>query len=665
MSLPILTRLLPLLLLSAVIARADDAPPATDAAAAPPTIDPTYGMPVPSNVAGKSLNDAPNLGHLPIPPVSAEAVSQPETIKGVETLTGTGPAKLEVTPSTTPAEVPAPAPDAAASTNAPAATPPTTIPGVLIDFGKELTGRVEVCGSPSGTPINIWTGESRGEAMHEMDNDKEGNKWRIGTHFTLQGDKPVTTGNTGLRFVKLTFPDKTPVTITKVIINHKYYPVEYKGSFSCSDPALTKIWYIGAYTAHLCMQEDLLDGPKRDHSRWIGDIQVSGEVASNVFADTFLIEHTISRLRNDAQHGRPATEKPAEHINQIPGYSSAWICTLADFYRHSGDTDYLKSQHDLLVSMLEFQHGDLDEHGVFSYHQGGWKFTDWSPFGDEMACPHLFLTLAAREGAFLLREMGDTANADKNAAWSEDLKSAGQKSFSKNNIYSSYRQENAMAIFSGTATPEQTSAIYSQILDPKSSAWDKPATPYYNNFALFAMSYAGHDAEALEIIRKFWGGMIDEGATTFWEAYDPKWTKGKEDAHAYLQADGVVGYFVSLCHAWSAGPTNWLTERLLGVRPTSGGFKTADIAPNLCDLTWAEGDVPTPHGKIHIRVEKADSGPSPMTVHLTLPADIDATVSLPGSSLTLNGGAAQSTPIDGGRSAIHVTEAGTYVITGS
>jgi hypothetical protein len=33
-------------------------------------------------------------------------------------------------------------------------------------------------------------------------------------------------------------------------------PVNYRGSFSASDPELTRIWYTGAYTVKLCLQKD-------------------------------------------------------------------------------------------------------------------------------------------------------------------------------------------------------------------------------------------------------------------------------------------------------------------------------------------------------------------------------------------------------------------------
>jgi len=88
-------------------------------------------------------------------------------------------------------------------------------------------------------------------------------------------------------------------------------------------------------------------------------------------------------------------------------------------------------------------------------------------------------------------------------------------------------------------------------------------TPYYNYYVISAMAKMGHRAEALDWIRQFWGGMIDEGATSFWEGYDPSWYKG--DFHSSLQADDTTGYQASLAHGWSTGVTPWIMEEIAGI----------------------------------------------------------------------------------------------------
>ncbi len=528
---------------------------------------------------------------------------------------------------------------------------PANAPSVVVDFGKEIAGRVEITATSGEGIAVVGTGESKEEAVKMP--------WG-GTHrLELADGKAAYTPYSAFRYAKLTFlPSAESGTAGKSVsvsvkVDHKYYPVTYKGAFDCSDPLLTRIWYTGAYTSHLCMQEDIWDAPKRDRARWMGDLHVSGEVINIAFADRFLMEQTMQRLRDEAQGGASSGDLPKAHVNGIPGYSCAWICGLADFHRHIGDYEYLNRQHSSLITMLDYfkgvpstlnnavadSAGELDGRGIFANNRKAWPFVDWAPDfnGDgprARAATHLFLVKAAREAVFLLYEMGDEANAKIYAKWASDLSDAAQRYLfdEKTHVVSDRRQDNAMAIYAGVADKEQTQAIYDKILNPTSPAWKMIATPYYNNYILYAMSLAGHTPETLGVIRNYWGGMLEEGATSWWEAYDPSWEK--KDFHAHLQADNGTGYFVSLAHGWSAAPTSWLTERVLGVRPTGGGFKTVDIAPELGDLEWAEGDVPTPRGNLRVRVEKQKFG---LKLTAIVPEGSKASLTVPGKTLFVTG----------------------------
>ena len=56
-------------------------------------------------------------------------------------------------------------------------------------------------------------------------------------------------------------------------------------------------------------------------------------------------------------------------------------------------------------------------------------------------------------------------------------------------------------------------------------------------------------------------------------------------------------------HGWSCTPTKDMIFYVLGVTPAEPGYTAARVAPNLGDLEWAEGKVPTPFGLIAVRVE--------------------------------------------------------------
>lgn len=471
---------------------------------------------------------------------------------------------------------------------------------VILDFGEELTGRVQIESSAPVTAV-VETGESRDEATGKPYTTAE---------LALESGKPQFSPYTAYRFAKIKLSGvPTGGAVVKVTCDHLYYPVEYKGSFDCSEPLLTQVWYTGAYTAHLCMQEDIWDAPKRDRLRWMGDLHVSGEVINNAFLDEFLMKQTMRRLREDAQGGHPQDALPVAHVNGIPGYSAAWISGLADFYRHVGDLLYIRSQAPFISSMLDFMRADLDDNGVFANKNHNWAYTDWAPEfnGDHplsRIATQLFFAHAASEAAYLLGEVGDTAGKMKAAAFRTQLEEAAQKNMvDQAGIFGDRRQANAMAIYSGVATEAQKEKIQRDILAPNAPAWNFVATPYYNNYVLFAMK---NSEEALQIIRRIWGQMVKEGATTFYEGYDPSWEK--DHFHLHLQADDGTGTFVSLCHGWSAGATNYLTEKVLGVRSTGAGFKTFTIKPDLGGLRWVKGKVPTPSGAISVSLEQAGTG---------------------------------------------------------
>ena len=143
--------------------------------------------------------------------------------------------------------------------------------------------------------------------------------------------------------------------------------------------------------------------------------------------------------------------------------------------------------------------------------------------------------------------------------------------------------------------------------------------------------------------------MIDLGATTLWETYDTDWPK--DDFHHEMQVGDAGGYFTSLSHSWSSGPTAWLMEEILGILPLEPGFTRTRIRPDLAGLKWARGSMPTPHGLIAVSARE-DAG-----FHATVevPAGIEALVSLPvngGKSLLLDSKPVQGSPAEAGARAV-------------
>ena len=74
----------------------------------------------------------------------------------------------------------------------------------------------------------------------------------------------------------------------------------------------------------------------------------------------------------------------------------------------------------------------------------------------------------------------------------------------------------------------------------------------------------------------------------------------------YLGGTGVGG-----------GTLVGLSRKILGVSPAAPGFSKITFAPDLCQLEYASGTIPTPHGEISVKLQK---GAEP---EITLPPQVE------------------------------------------
>lgn len=480
--------------------------------------------------------------------------------------------------------------------------------GVLLDFGVELHGgvRIETPTISTGQRVRarIRFGESVSEAMGEPNNDHAIHDFE--THLPWFGHAEL--GNTGFRFVRIDILEPgVDVSVRRVRAVFLYRPLDYVGSFECSDERLNRIWQTGAYTVHLCMQDHLWDGIKRDRLVWLGDLHPETMVVSTVFGDCDVVRESLDYVRD-------RTPLPA-WMNGISSYSLWWIQCHRDWYRYHGNRDYLREQREYLLPLLERLQSRIAPDG--EERLDGHRFLDWPSSTDPRAVDlglQGLLTLALRSGAEICRALGETQAA-------EQALSAAERTGRRRRPPCPSKQANAIAVLAGMEDPVATNR---DILarDPTSGV-----STFYGYYVLQARALAGDHTGALDLIRRFWGAMLDFGATTFWEDFNLDWTAnagpidelvqpGKADLHADFGDFCYKGLRHSLCHGWAAGPTAWLTEHVLGLAPASPGFETVRVRPNLAGLDWARGAIPTPHGPLSVEHRAGADG----TVHTEIDA---------------------------------------------
>jgi alpha-L-rhamnosidase len=477
-------------------------------------------------------------------------------------------------------------------------------PSLLVDFGRELAGQIVIdSASAQDAVLSIAYGESELEAMATgLTPGQRGGNY-LGTNLLdLPANGEARGPKSAFRYARVTFLRGGPaITLRSVGADAITNPVTYQGSFESSDAKLNRIWETAAYTAHLCMQDDVWDAPKRDRGRWAGDLDVEAGTILSVFGDTLALEDTLTHLADDAPAGVP--------VNGIDGYTAQWIMALSKLYGASGDAAFVQSQHASMLRLLGTMDASLDPRtGLLRRDTKGWGFIDWAPglYGqtdDTWRGATLEYLRAYRAAPLLLRAAGDDEAARKYQQRADALTQAAQAQFegAGGQALGSTWQVNAMAVLA-RVNPAGDESIWDHVLShvKQDAPEDQVVSPYFNSYVLDAMAATGQPREAMDWMRAYWGGMLDEGATSFWESYDLRWPK--TNFHLALSADGTSGYYVSLAHGWASWPAPWLLENVLGIRATEPGFKSADIRPELLGLAYARGSMATPHGPLRVSI---------------------------------------------------------------
>jgi hypothetical protein len=451
---------------------------------------------------------------------------------------------------------------------------------ILIDFGREVFGRAEILLAEGGGRLLVTAGESLEEALGDPSD-------RIPRRFLIpvRADGLVRTPLAAFRYVSIHKPGK--VRVATATAKLRYYPVTYRGRFECSDPLLTRAWWVGAYTLHLNMQHDIWDGVKRDRLRWMGDLHLEALTDYAVFWELPLLRQTMDRLRADGP--------PRAHINNIPSYSLWWVLALRDDWRHTGDRARLRESRDALVSLLDWFAGDLDERGLFAQKRDSWLYVDWAQLSPPqlLEATHVLYVRALEAAVEMLRALDDP-DVPRFEARAQAARAAATRYLFRAGAAFGSPQANVLAGRDHPA-PEWAGALAA--LGPGDPAKWTP-TPWFYYYFVDALAEHGERARALAAARGYWGSMLARGATSFWETWSPDWSREKTHARS------TWGYDTSLSHGWSSGITPFLTRWVLGVRPLAPGFAEASLDPFLGDLASAGGAVPTPHGLLEVAWER-------------------------------------------------------------
>lgn len=461
--------------------------------------------------------------------------------------------------------------------------------GMLYDFGRETFGYVRLSGLVG--VAHLYYGESREEAL---DKDHCETLDIVSPHQEL--------GSKAFRYVYVKTADNSHYDSLSMDYEYAPYDESRSGTFACSDKLLNKIWEVGAYTMDLTTREFFLDGIKRDRWTWSGDAIQSYLMNYYLRFDTECVKRTIRQLRGKD----PVTA----HINTIMDYTFYWFKSILDYYQYTGDLTFISEMYPKMCTLMDYVLERTNSDGLVEGKADDWIFVDWVDFPmhkrgvlafeqilfyKALMTMHTCATLLHQTDPY--QQLAENViGKTRKLLWNDDCQAwehAIEKS-EKNHQITKF--PNMFAILYDIVDDATKRNIVDSVME--NNKIDPITTPYMRFYELEALCMMGRQTQVLQEIRNYWGGMLREGATSFWEKYIPS-EQGTEHLAMYGRPYGK-----SLCHAWGASPVYLLGRYFLGIQPTQPGYATWEARPNLADLEWMEGRVPTPNGIIHIRMER-------------------------------------------------------------
>ncbi len=417
---------------------------------------------------------------------------------------------------------------------------------VILDYGKEMNGGVRILTFfGQGARIRIRFGESLTECCSDIGGEKNATNDHATRDFytELQDYSDMTFGNTGFRFVRIDFFGEAEIK-SVIAVNHilKKKPVyRYDGD----DKEIAKIFETAKRTIDLCAGQDYLwDGVKRDRLVWIGDSHPEMLALTAMYGRLSVIERSLDFIREQTPLPR--------WMNNIPMYSMWWIIILADYYEKTGARAYVAKQLPYLKGLIEQISACVKEDGSLDYP---FYFVDWpsSNQPDEENGVRAINIIAIQKAINLLCLFGKDVKTAQDTLDRLLLK--------KMNIKKS-KQAAGLKYFAVELDESDKELLV--------SGGAKGMSTFMSYYILKAV--ASYDkSKAVEMMKEYYGAMLDKGATSFFEDFDIEWAKGscrideypldgEKDIHGDFGAYCYKGFRHSLCHGWSAGVIQFIKE---------------------------------------------------------------------------------------------------------
>ncbi|MCB9498409.1 MAG: hypothetical protein H6687_00720 [Bacillales bacterium] len=385
-----------------------------------------------------------------------------------------------------------------------------------------------------------------------------------------------------------------------------YYTIE-TGEFETSDEFMNSLYEKSLSTLKVTMRDNYMDCPDRERAQWIGDAVIESEMAyysldknatlltKKAILTLYGWRHTDGVFQTVAPDGIDAFELPLQNL--------AAITMMKNYLLYTGDYSVFNEIYSLTLDYLKVF--SLDESGLVVHRSGSWDWGDWGNNQDITVMENAWYYMAlscAKSFAEYKNDLDDISFCEERM---EKLEKAFNEAFWVDGSYKSGKnpddRANALAVISGLASNDKYDSIASVLTSVYNSS------PYMEKYVEEALFMMGRGSDALTRMKQVYQGMVSSDYSTLWESWD--------------ESVGTKN------HAWSGGPLVLMKKYIAGITPTSSGYATFVISPDLEILDSFQMGVEVRDEKdISVTLNKSGS-----IYSLTIESDID------GGSLVLDG----------------------------
>ena len=248
---------------------------------------------------------------------------------------------------------------------------------LFVDFGQEMVGylRAKAKGK-QGDKILLRFGEELnpdGSVRFDMRCN-----CRYEEEWILSGKEDVLDqfDYKAFRYCEIMIPEGASVRDVEMQVRH--YPYEKKAVYETDNEQLRKVLQLCENTIKYGTQEVFVDCPTREKGQYLGDVCVSGRAQCVLTGDTTLIKKAIIDFCGSAFICKGVMAvSTSSFMQEIADYSLLLPAIILCVYKRDNDKDFLRLTFPYITGVYEYFMQYSQEDGLIEGVKEKWNLVDW------------------------------------------------------------------------------------------------------------------------------------------------------------------------------------------------------------------------------------------------------------------------------------------------